>query len=63
MIAYDHSKCSQFALDIFLKLKNKFSKSHILHVFNSNKLGYTPLSENSNTISDFLKSKYPPQSK
>ncbi len=43
MIAYDHSKCSQIALDIFLSLKHKFSKSHILHVFNSNKMGYIPL--------------------
>lgn len=44
MIAYDHSKCCQIALEIFLSLKDKYSKSHILNVFNSNKSGYIPLS-------------------
>lgn len=50
MIAYDHSPCSQLALNLFLKLKPSFTKSHIIHVFNSDKNGYMPQNVNTQTI-------------
>jgi hypothetical protein len=50
MIAYDNSPTCQIALEIFISMKNKFGKAHILHVSDSNKASYTPLPLSTITI-------------
>lgn len=63
MIAYDHSPNSKIALDIFLSLKKRYTKSHIIHVFNSNKNGYILGDVCTSTISDHLNKIFPSESK
>ena len=40
-------------------MKKKFSKSHIIHVFDSSKNGYVLSTINSATIQTYLKEKFP----
>ncbi len=44
-------------------MKKKFTKSHIIHVFNSSKNGYVLHTINTPTIEQHLKEKFPASNK
>lgn len=50
-------------MEIFLDMKKKFTKSHIIHVFNSSKNGYVLHTINTPTIEQHLKEKFPASNK